>query len=125
MPQITLEYTNNIQNFDAAATLAALNQALFATGNFANEQDLKARASAVDAFVVGVNMAQQAFIHLKIAVVAGRAMEVRKQLADIGLDILQKALPSQSVQVQLAAEVQEITLGCYSRAIRSPNTEAA
>lgn len=125
MPQITLEYTNNIENFDAVATLTALNEALFATGNFANAQDIKARATPIDTFVVGANMAQQAFVHLKIAIVAGRAIEVRKQLADIGLETLQKALSKQSVQVQLASEVQEITLACYSRAIRLPHTDAA
>lgn len=120
MPQISLEYTKNIENFDASATLAAINKALFATGHFANEQDLKGRAFAIDTYVVGVNLPQQAFIHLKIAVVNGRSIEVRKTLADLALQALQKALPPQKVQVQLAAEVQEIELGCYSRAIRAP-----
>ncbi|MDH5856145.1 5-carboxymethyl-2-hydroxymuconate Delta-isomerase [Lampropedia aestuarii] len=121
MPQVHLEYSANLP-IDAAKVLKAVNAALFATGQFKLPQDIKSRAQAFDAFVVGDDLPHQAFVHLRVAVIDGRSVEVRKAIADAALAALQAAHDWQALplQVQLGAEVHEITLATYARAITTP-----
>lgn len=125
MPQVHLAYSANLP-MDAAKVLKAVNAALFATGQFQLPQDIKSRAQAFDVFAIGEDLPHQAFVHLTVAVIEGRSIEVRKAIADAALAALQNAhdwnaLP---VQVQLAAEIQEITLATYARSISTPQVAA-
>ncbi|MCA8118400.1 hypothetical protein LGN07_06710 [Burkholderia cepacia] len=45
MPHLTLEYSANLDGFDAGATLRALNAALAASGHF-DERDIKSPRAA-------------------------------------------------------------------------------
>ena len=47
MPHLTLEYTRNLNNFDPALALVAINQAMLDSGLFA-EADIKSRAIVLD-----------------------------------------------------------------------------
>ncbi|THU04441.1 5-carboxymethyl-2-hydroxymuconate Delta-isomerase [Lampropedia puyangensis] len=125
MPQVTLEYTANLP-IQPAKLLTAVNAALFATGQFKLPQDIKSRARALEVFAVGDDLPNQAFVHLQIAVLDGRSIEVRRQIADAGLAALQQAMDWDALplQVQLGAEVKEMTLATYARVKNTPQAAA-
>jgi len=125
MPQVHLEYSANLP-IDAAQVLKDVNAALFATGQFTLPQDIKSRAQAFEVFSIGEALPNQAFAHLRVAVIDGRSVEVRRQIADAALAALQAAFDWNAlpVQVQLAAEVHEITLATYARSISTPQVRA-
>lgn len=51
MPYLVVEYSENLEQFDAAACLAIANATLVASGQF-EETDIKSRAFCVAAFLV-------------------------------------------------------------------------
>lgn len=125
MPQVHLDYSANLP-IDATQVLKAVNAALFATGQFALPQDIKSRAQAFEAFAIGDDLPHQAFVHLRVGVLDGRSLEVRKAIADAALAALQGAHNWQALplQVQLGAEVHEITLATYARSITAGQVTA-
>lgn len=125
MPQVHLDYSANLP-IDAGAVLKAVNQALYATGQFKLPQDIKSRAQAFEDFCIGDALPQQGFAHLRVAVIDGRSIEVRRQIADAALAALQNAFDWQTLplQVQLAAEVHEITLATYARTVTAGQVAA-
>lgn len=117
MPHLTLEYTRNLADFDAAQALAALNEAMFDSGLF-GESDIKSRALAVDCYQVGVRDAPRAFAHVRVAMLAGRSDEERKALADSLLAVLTPHFAGQAVgEVQLSVETAELHRPSYAKAV--------
>lgn len=118
MPHLSLEYTRNLSGFDPARALAAINAAACASGLF-GEADIKSRAIALDVFRVGVEPAPRAFVHVRIALLAGRSAEQRKQLADAVLAALNAAVDRQNgTEIQLSVETLDIDRPSYAKAVR-------
>lgn len=118
MPHLTIEYSNNLPQFNAETALAALNQALVASGQF-EEIDIKSRAIQFDDFLVGTSPAGRAFVHAKLAILSGRTIETRQELANALLNALSGLCglcgwPPQ-LQVQLCVDVQEIERASYAK----------
>ncbi|MGS0894886.1 5-carboxymethyl-2-hydroxymuconate Delta-isomerase [Burkholderia stagnalis] len=120
MPHLTLEYSANLDGFDAGATLRALNAVLAAGGHF-DELDIKSRALRFDTFAVGTSPAPRAFVHAKLAVLSGRSIDVKRDLAEQVLAELTRVVAAPSgTHLQLCAEIQELERESYAKASIAP-----
>jgi 5-carboxymethyl-2-hydroxymuconate isomerase len=82
-----LEYTANLP-LNADVALIRLNNA-GGSGQFAAEFDIKSRAVKVETFKVGTAMGERAFVHVKLALLSGRSPQIKKQLSESLLAVLQ------------------------------------
>ena len=115
MPHLTLEYSANLNTFDAKATLLAVNTALAATGHFV-EADIKSRSHRCDTFAVGTASAPRAFVHADLAILSGRPLETRRELSASVLAVLQAQCSAPAgVQLQLSVQVLEIERESYAK----------
>jgi 5-carboxymethyl-2-hydroxymuconate isomerase len=115
MPHLTLEYSNNLPQFDADAALLAMNQTLLASGQF-EEVDIKSRAIPMGSFLIGTSHTGRAFVHAKLALLSGRSVEIKQEISQNLLDTLQAVCDwPQALQVQLCVEVQEIERQSYAK----------
>ncbi len=116
MPHLTIEYTDNLPGFNSGQALLELNQALLASGQF-EEADIKSRAIRLDQFLVGCAPTDQAFVHASLAILSGRPAEIKRQLADSLLQVLQKMrFGPENSDVQLCVEIIDIDRGSYAKA---------
>lgn len=117
MPHLTLEYTHNLAAFDPADALTAVNEAMFDSGLF-SEPDIKSRAIGLDCFQVGELPGERGFVHVRIAMLAGRSNEERKLLAD---KVLAALIPTvnrkKGLKIQISVETAEIDLPSYAKAV--------
>ncbi|OMG56169.1 5-carboxymethyl-2-hydroxymuconate isomerase [Azonexus hydrophilus] len=117
MPHLTLEYTANLASFDPTRALAAINAAMFDSGQF-SEPDIKSRAIAVGNFQVGILQNPRAFVHLRIALLSGRSSAERKELADAALAALgELILAPRGMEIQLSVETSELDRDSYAKTI--------
>lgn len=117
MPHLTLEYSRNLGLFSPSRALRAINEAAFDSGLF-GEPDIKSRAQPFDTFQVGVRTALRGFVHVRIALLAGRSAEERKHLADAVLAALKTTIsPPTGCEVQLSVETVELDRASYAKAV--------
>ena len=116
MPHLHMEYTANLPQLNADVALIRLNNTLVGSGQFAAEFDIKSRAIKVETFKVGTVMGERAFVYVKLAMLSGRSPEIKKQLSQSLLAVLQDLCewPAQ-VQVQLSVEIIDIDRDAYSK----------
>jgi 5-carboxymethyl-2-hydroxymuconate isomerase len=116
MPHLTLEYTDNLPDFNAADVLLELNRTLVASGHF-RELDIKSRAIKLDNFVVGTSTDRRAFAHVKLAILSGRSPEAKLALSESLLRVLKGFdAATAEIHVQLCVEIQDIDRACYAKA---------
>lgn len=116
MPHLHMEYTPNLSALEVGTVLLRLNQTLMASGQFAAEFDIKSRAVQVGAFRVGTGLGERAFVHVKLALLSGRSAEVKKQLSQSLLAVLQELCEwPADVEVQLCAEILDIDRESYTK----------
>lgn len=117
MPHLTLDYTRNLTTLDAERTLLALNRALVASGQFA-ENDIKSRAHRLEQFRTGIDPEPRAFAHVTLAILSGRTPEAKHALSASLLAVLQQAeLELPGVEVQLSVEIRDMERASYSKAV--------
>lgn len=118
MPHLHMEYTANLPKLDEGVVLLRLNNALVASGQFAAESDIKSRAVKIENFLVGTVFEKRGFVHVKLALLSGRSPEIKKQLAENLLAVIQDLgdWPT-DVSVQLCVEILDIDRGPYAKAI--------
>ncbi|TJZ73836.1 5-carboxymethyl-2-hydroxymuconate Delta-isomerase [Chitiniphilus eburneus] len=115
MPHLTVEYTDNLPTLTPLPLLQALNHTLAATGLF-NEIDIKSRARVLDAYVVGTAGGERAFVHARLAVLAGRPESERIKLGQRLLAVLQDRIEAPAgTHLQCCAEVIEIERESYAK----------
>jgi len=116
MPHLTLEYTADLAATRPADLLPRLNRQLADSGLFA-EADIKSRAICLDDWCVGTAATTRGFIHVRLAVLAGRPQAIRRQLADALLATLRRDWPSAAgSDTQWCVEVVEIDGDTYAKA---------
>ena len=116
MPHLHMEYTANLTDLNAEVALMRLNNTLVASGQFAAEFDIKSRAIRVEAFKVGTALAERAFVHVKLALLSGRSAQIKKQLSESLLAVVQDLCEWPSgVEVQLCVEILDIDRDSYSK----------
>ena len=118
MPQLTLEYTQNIGDSERKVEeiLGELHQTLSDNGGI-DLGAFKSRARRLDTFRIGDGDARGAFVHLEVALFGGRSLEVRQTLGDCCLAVLRKhfadALPAHKLQITV--EMREIDREAYRK----------
>jgi 5-carboxymethyl-2-hydroxymuconate isomerase len=71
----------------------------------------------LETFRVGTGMGERGFLHVKLALLSGRSPEIKKQLADSLLAVLQDLGPwPAGVSVQLCVELLDIDRVPYAKA---------
>jgi 5-carboxymethyl-2-hydroxymuconate isomerase len=91
MPHLTLEYSNNLPaEADFDALFARLHAALVEIGSF-RLADLKSRAVPHDVVRVGDGSPERVFVHLTVAIFAGRVPAQQQEIGERLLAILQAA----------------------------------
>ncbi|MBK5355378.1 5-carboxymethyl-2-hydroxymuconate Delta-isomerase [Pseudomonas sp. TH41] len=114
MPHLHMEYTANLPELNADMALIRLNNVLMASGQFAAEFDIKSRAVKVETFKVGTALAERAFVHVKLALLSGRSPQIKKQLSESLLAVLQDVCEwPTGIEVQLAVEILDIDRESY------------
>ena len=116
MPHLHLEYTPNLPQLEVDKALLRLNHTLVASGQFGAEFDIKSRAVPVGAFRVGTGLGERGFVAVKLALLSGRSPQIKKQLSESLLAVLQDLCewPAQ-VQVQLSVEIIDIDRDACSK----------
>ena len=116
MPHLHMEYTANLTDLNADVALMRLNNALVGSGQFAAEFDIKSRAVKVETFKVGTALAERAFVHVKLALLSGRSAQIKKQLSESLLAVVQDLCEWPSdIEVQLCVEILDIDRDSYSK----------
>jgi len=91
MPHLTLEYSDNLPApVDFGALLARLHEALVEIGSF-RLADLKSRAVPHPCFRVGAGSSESVFVHLTVAIFAGRPPAQQQEIGECLLAILKAA----------------------------------
>jgi 5-carboxymethyl-2-hydroxymuconate isomerase len=86
MPQLTLEYTDNLE-FDVQPLLARLHSELVATGAI-NLKGLKSRAVRLTEYRIADGNPDYAFVHVNLLIREGRPIEVQKDASQRVLEVL-------------------------------------
>lgn len=120
MPHLSLQYTANLEGYDADAALAALNRALADSGHF-DELAIKSRAWMLEHYRVGTADSGRAFVHAQLKILPGRSEAVRSALSGIVLDALRGGLPLHHPSVQLCVEVDELYAPAYAKTVLDAN----
>ncbi|MHC8291217.1 5-carboxymethyl-2-hydroxymuconate Delta-isomerase [Pseudomonas sp. XS1P51] len=116
MPHLHMEYTTNLPDLNADVALIRLNNTLVASGQFAAEFDIKSRAVKVETFKVGTALGERAFVHVKLALLSGRSPQIKQQLSDSLLAVVQDLCEwPTGVEVQLAVEILDIDRESYTK----------
>jgi len=115
MPHMTLEYTCNLPSFDVRRTLLALNQALFASGQFAAESDIQSKAVQVSEFQVGTLNTPRGFLHVQMALFGGRSAQVKQQVSASLLAVLRDVceVPA-GFEIQLSVDIVDLDRDAYA-----------
>src|ERR1044072_1235034 len=113
MPQLNLEYSDNL-TFKVDLVLLRLNQALVASGQFADELDIKSRAQGFAHYRVGTSPLARGFVHVRMAMLAGRSPDIKKQLSHALLEVLRESVEQKpGVDIQLCVEILDIDRESY------------
>lgn len=118
MPNLTLEYTGNL-DIDTQELLLELHQVLFDSKLFEYKHDIKSRAIQFDEFLIGDGREKNAFIHLKVCVLTGRTTA---QLQKLNEALLQTIKNNQAFihadmlkEIHLSVEVIEMNREIYRK----------
>ncbi|BCL76226.1 hypothetical protein JHS3_19620 [Jeongeupia sp. HS-3] len=116
MPHLSLEYTQNLNGFDAAKALRGLGQAMFDSGLF-GESDIKSRAQCLATYLIGTTDTDTAFAHVQVSLLSGRSDEQKKRLGAQLIAALQATLPAGHGPVQLTVDVRDMDRDCYAKQV--------
>lgn len=117
MPQMFVDYSDNIKNLDTKKLLLGLNQALFDTGLVGHEYDIKSRTRVNSDDLIGFGNNQQAFIFVQLAALSGRTDEQKNKMSDALSDYLQTfdSYSAEGLELQLCVELVEMPKAFYRK----------
>lgn len=119
MPHLTLQYTANLDGFNADEALAAANRALADSGHF-DELAIKSRAVRLEHFRVGTADSGRGFVHAHLKIMPGRSQAVRRSLGELLRESLRSATPA-GMHCQICVEVEELDSSTYTKALLAPH----
>lgn len=111
MPQITIEYSRNVEaRADVPSLLRAVHEAARDTGLFERGFGIRTRAVARDLYLVANQDPDNAFVAVRARIAEGRTPVQREQLADalFTATCAQLAQASATTPLAISIEVQEI-----------------
>lgn len=117
MPQIFVDYSDNIHNVDKPKLLLGLNKALFDTGLVGHEFDIKSRINAVSDYLIGFGENNQAFIFVRLQGLSGRTEQQKSLMTDALVKALEnfEGYSAQGLEVQLCVEFAEMPKEIYRK----------
>ncbi len=115
MPQLTLQYTDNIGSpveFDHL--FSQMHEVLSEVAGIRIE-NCKSRAMALSDYRVGRGEAGGAFVHVEVAILAGRPLETREKIGRLLLEVLRAAYaqPLDKHDLQITVEVRDLQKDLY------------
>ena len=115
MPQIRLEYTDNLDPRSHPGTLLdGIHRALNTIAGV-NLDNCKSRVNVLDWFHIADGAPDHAFVHLEVRLLEGRPDGVKRNLGDALLELLKEAFDvgRTRLRVQLTVELGDIRRGEY------------
>ncbi|ABC29779.1 5-carboxymethyl-2-hydroxymuconate isomerase [Hahella chejuensis KCTC 2396] len=119
MPHLTLEYTSNLRGAaDFQRLFNDIHTRMMSTGEF-SLNDIKSRAYEATEYVIGDGDIGRSFVHLKVALLAGRSQEQKQLVGDLCLQALREAYQKEllSGDCQLCVELLDIHRENYFKAL--------
>jgi 5-carboxymethyl-2-hydroxymuconate isomerase len=124
MPHLTLEYSDNLPTpVDFGALFARLHEALVEIGSF-RLADLKSRAVPHPCFRVGAGSPESIFVHLTVAIFAGRAPAQQQEIGERLLTILKAAFEQAWIErpCDFTVELREMRREGYFKTMTTSGT---
>lgn len=112
MPQITIEYSRNVESrADVPALMRAVHEATVGTGLFERGYGIRTRAVARDHYLVANQDPANGFVAVIVRIAEGRSTDQREMLADVLFKAVLANLASASASSPLAIslELQQIS----------------
>ena len=111
MPQLTLEYTDNL-DFDVQPLLARLHTELVATGAI-NLKGLESRAVRHTEYRIADGNPEYAFVHVNLLIREGRPLEVQKDATQRVLALLKETFGDhfENSHLSLSVDIKEMRDG--------------
>jgi 5-carboxymethyl-2-hydroxymuconate isomerase len=119
MPHIVLEHSTNIVETSNFSTLfATMHKTLMDFGVF-KLQDIKSRVYACDTYYIADGKPDNAFIHVEVRILSGRNQEMRQQITDRFMNLLQDHFSDSMHERRcvLSVEVREMDRETYRKVI--------
>ena len=124
MPQIFIDYSDNIQNLDKKKLMLGLNHALFDTGLVGHEHDIKTRIQGVSDYLIGFGdengeANQQAFIFVRLQGLSGRTDKQKDLMTENLSQFLQsfQNYSADGLEIQLCVEFAEMPREIYKKVL--------
>jgi 5-carboxymethyl-2-hydroxymuconate isomerase len=111
MPQLTLEYTDNLE-FDVQPVLARLHAELASTGAI-NLKGLKSRAVRHGEYRIADGNPEYAFVHVSLLIREGRPLEVQKDASQRVMAVLKETFGHrfENSYLSLSVDIKEMRDG--------------
>lgn len=117
MPHLTLEFSQHIKVDNEADLLLKLNTVLFASGQFSASKDIKSRIYHGKRSLIGLGVDDgEHFVVAHLAIMAGRSDEIKADLVERVLSVLQGEIVKYYQNVQYAVNLTELS-SFYQKAI--------
>ena len=110
MPQIRLEYTNNLESTPRLGLLLDHIHTALNTIAGVSRDNCKSRVHVVDQFHISDGAADHAFVHLEIRLLEGRSDLVKQDLGNACLELLEASfdVTRNDRRVQATVEISDI-----------------
>ncbi|WP_111859670.1 5-carboxymethyl-2-hydroxymuconate Delta-isomerase [Acinetobacter sp. CFCC 10889] len=117
MPQMVVEYSDNITELNHQDLMLNLNHALFDTGLIDHPFNIKTRIRANQDFLIGFGDNQQAYIHVRLGIMTGRTLEQRQLISEQLLTCLKNfdKYQASGLEIQLCVEIAEMPKEVYGK----------
>lgn len=112
MPQITIEYSDNVKCSDLKSTASGLHQILCQMLP-TEVRNCKTRIIMHEDYLIGDGNESGAFVHVDIAVNGGRTMEVINSTAKVVLEHMRNAIGDQGPGLQITVEIRELSAAYF------------
>lgn len=114
MPQITLEYTDNIPPIDFRRLFMELHRIVAEEGGV-NIGNCKSRAQARDVFLIADGGVVHAFIHVSVGLMEGRTPDWISRIGNLFLIALQQAYAAigETLEIQITVEFRDFDRARY------------
>jgi 5-carboxymethyl-2-hydroxymuconate isomerase len=115
MPQITLQYTDNVQQREAFSELFAQIHLIVSEVGGIRVGNCKSRAIRLEDYFVAAGDAQRGFVHLDLAILEGRTVEVKRELGQRCLDTLKRNYEpvNKALDLQITVEIRDMRRDAY------------
>lgn len=115
MPQITLQYTDNVRQRSTFSELFSEIHRIVSEVGEIQVGNCKSRAIRLSDYYIAAGEARRGFVHLDLAVLEGRADAVRQEMGQRCLDTLKRNYESvdENLDLQITVEIRDMRRDSY------------